>query len=212
MAIQFDCHHQYDHGFELVVKFDAGDGVTAVCGPSGSGKTTILKLVAGLLRPRRGRIVLGDQVLLDTSARCWIPPQYRAVGVVFQDSLLFPHLNVRSNLTFGLKRRPARHLAFDHVVEVLEISDLLDRYPDTLSGGQARRVAIGRALLRGPRLLMLDEPWVGLDEPLKDQVVSLVRRCIAEWGIPTLLVSHDRKFIASIADRIVMMSEGRLRQ
>ena len=203
MSICFDCLHRYSGGFTLDMKFEAGDGVTAICGPSGSGKTTILMLVAGLLRPKRGRIVLGDQVLVDVAKHRWIPPHRRAVGVVFQDSLLFPHRDVRANLAFGLKRKPAKQFAFDHVVEVLELGELLDRYPATLSGGQARRVAIGRALLRGPELLMLDEPWVGLDDTLRERVVSLVQRCIAEWRIPTLLVSHDRRFVQSMTSQII---------
>lgn len=205
MSVQFDCHHQYRSGFTLSMQFDAGDGVTAICGPSGSGKTTVLMLVAGLLRPRRGRIVLSERVLVDTSQRIWLPSHRRDVGMVFQDSLLFPHRDVRANLRFGLTRRPAKPFAFERVVEVMELGDLLDRYPATLSGGQARRVAIGRALLRGPELLMLDEPWVGLDEPLKQRVVDLVQRCLDEWRIPTLLVSHDRSSLERMADRVIEM-------
>jgi len=212
MSVSFDCRHRYGDGFALDAKFDAGDGVTAVCGASGSGKTTVLMLVAGLLRPADGRIALGGRVLVDTAAGVWVPPHRREVGVVFQDALLFPHRSVRANLTYGLERRPARPLDFDHVVEVLELGGLLGRRPGTLSGGQARRVAIGRALLRGPELLMLDEPWVGLDEPMRDRVVALVRRCIAEWRIPTLLVSHDRRFVRAMADQVVELAGGRLRK
>lgn len=211
MSLQFDCQHRYGDGFSLNAAFDAGDGVTALCGPSGSGKTTALTLIAGLLQPCRGRIVLGDQLVVDTSKRVRVPPHRRAVGVVFQDNLLFPHRDVRANLMYGKKRRPARSLSLEHVCDVLELTELLDRYPATLSGGQARRVAIGRALLRGPKLLVLDEPWTGLDDPLKERVADLVRRCIAEWRIPTLLVSHDRQFVGTLANRIVEIEAGRIR-
>jgi len=209
MSVEVDCHHRFRDGFSLDVTFRAGDGVTALCGPSGSGKTTTLMLIAGLLRPRRGRIVIHGKPVVDTAERVWVPPHRRSVGVVSQDSLLFPHRSVRANLTYGLRRRPAQRYEVEHVVEVLELGELLDRYPATLSGGQARRVAIGRALLRGPELLMLDEPWVGLDEPLRDRVVELVRRCIAEWSVPTLLVSHDRGFVETMAERVIEVRDGR---
>lgn len=212
MTLLFNCRYQYNGGFSLNAAFEAGDGVTALCGPSGSGKTTILMLIAGLLKPRAGRIVLGDRVLADTADRLWIPPHRRAVGMVFQESLLFPHYDVRANLTYGLKRRPAKRFDFDRVVNILELKDLLDRRPATLSGGQARRAAIGRALLRGPKLLLLDEPWVGLDEPLKERVATLVQRCITEWRIPMLLVGHDRRFTEGLADRLVEIKAGCLRE
>jgi molybdate transport system ATP-binding protein len=212
VAIQVDCGFRYDSGFELHAEFGVPGGVTALCGPSGSGKTTILMLVAGLLRPRQGRIAVDGRIVADAGAGVWVPPHERAVGFVFQDSLLFPHRDVRANLVYGRSRRPARELDFDHVVEVLEIGELLDRAPATLSGGQARRVAIGRALLRGPRLLLLDEPWVGLDEQVQGRVASLVQRCIEEWAIPTLLVSHDPRFVEALADRILQVDGGRVRE
>ena len=211
MTVRFDCRHSYNHGFSLDVAFEGGEGVTGICGPSGSGKTTILMLMAGLLRPSDGVIILDNRVLVDTARRTWVPPHLRGVGMVFQDGLLFPHMTVRDNLRFGQSRRPARTIEFERVVEALAIADLLERYPSTLSGGQARRVAIGRALLRGPRMLMLDEPWSGLEEPLRDQVSTLVRQCIEKWRIPTLLVGHDQAFIQSMADRVILIQAGRLR-
>jgi len=209
MSVEFDCRHRFRDGFALDATFQAGDGVTALCGPSGSGKTTTLMLIAGLLRPRTGRVVIHGRAVVDTTERVWVAPHRRSVGLVSQDSLLFPHRSVRANLMYGRRRRPARQYEIDRVVEVLELGELMGRYPATLSGGQARRVAIGRALLRGPELLMLDEPWVGLDEPLRDRVVELVRRCIAEWSVPTLLVSHDRRFVEAMADRVVEVNKGR---
>jgi len=206
MAIEVDCRHRYDSGFEVAASFAVPGGVTAVCGPSGAGKTTVLMLVAGLLRPDAGRIAVDGRTVAD--ARTWVPPHRRAVGVVFQESRLFPHKDVRANLLYG--RRPARAIGLDHVVDVLEIGDLLGRMPDTLSGGQARRVAIGRALLRGPRLLLLDEPWAGLDERVADRVAELVRRCIDEWSIPTLLVSHEARFVEAMADRVLRIEKGEL--
>ena len=212
MAMQFDCRYQYRGGFTLDARFEAGDGITAVFGPSGSGKTTILMLLAGLLKPQRGRIVLHGRVLVDTSQHLWAPPHRRAIGLVFQDSLLFPHRSVRENLMFGHKRRPTDdRFSLDHVVDVLELRELLARYPATLSGGEARRVAIGRAVLSGPRLLLLDEPCTGLDEPLRDRVTALIERCAAEWSIPMLLVSHDRRSVQSLARRVVEIEAGGVR-
>ncbi len=210
MALRFSCQYRYDGSFELDAGFKTGEGVTAVCGPSGSGKTTILSLIAGLLRPREGRIALGESVFVDTSNGVWLPPHRRAVGMVFQDSLLFPHRTVRANLTFGFGRGPGARPALERVAKVLELADLMERLPGTLSGGQARRVAIGRALLRGPRLLLLDEPWAGLDEELKDRITRFLERCLAEWRIPTLLVSHDRASVGRLADRIINIRDGRV--
>lgn len=210
MALGFQCEHRYASGFMLDVAFEAGDGVTALCGPSGSGKTTVLSLVAGLLRPERGRIELGGEVLTDTRTGVWRRPERRSVGLVFQDSMLFPHLSVGQNLEYGLRRRPGGGIPLGRVVEVLELGALVDRAPGTLSGGQARRVALGRALLSDPKLLMLDEPWTGLDEPMRDRASEFVQRCIAEWRIPTLLVAHDRAGVDAVADRIVELRDGRV--
>ncbi|MCO5296627.1 MAG: ATP-binding cassette domain-containing protein [Fimbriimonadaceae bacterium] len=210
MPLEFRCRHRYASGFALDVAFGAGDGVTALCGPSGSGKTTVLMLVAGLLRPERGRIVLGGDVLGDTDAGVWLRPERRKVGLVFQDSLLFPHLSVRENLEFGRRRRPGGSIEVQRVLDVLELGELVDRAPATLSGGQARRVALGRTLLSDPDLLMLDEPWTGLDESLQERAAEFVQRCMAEWKIPTLLVAHDRAGVHLLADQIVELREGQV--
>lgn len=210
MALRFDCEHRYAGGFSLDVEFEAGEGVTAICGPSGSGKTTVLMLIAGLLRPAGGRIELGGTALVDVPRGVWLPPHRRQVGLVFQESLLFPHLSVEENLRFGKGRCPGGTIEVERVVKVLELQGLEKRAPATLSGGQARRVALGRALLSGPRLLMLDEPWTGLDEALKERAAEFVQRCIDEWRIPTLLVSHDAGGIERLADRVVELADGRL--
>jgi len=206
--LRFRATHTYRGGFRLDVAFIAGPGVTAFTGSSGSGKSTIFRIVAGLLRPDEGRVVTGGTVLLDTGRRTFVEPHRRGLGVVFQESLLLPHRDVRANLLYGARRNPGREVSLDRVVEVLELRPLLDRAPATLSGGEARRVAIGRALLRGPRLLLLDEPWAGLDVPLRDRVVGFVARCIEEWGLPTILVSHEPEVVAGLADREVTLHDG----
>ncbi len=171
MQLSVDCAHHYPSGFNLQVQFTAGTSVTALFGASGSGKTTTLNLIAGHLRPASGRICLGEQVLVDSSAGVFLPPDQRRIGIVFQDHRLFPHLTVRRNLEYGLRRRPLRQIDLAKVVQVLELETLLDRPPATLSGGQQQRVALGRAILRGPELLLLDEPLAALDDALKHRVL-----------------------------------------
>lgn len=208
--LAFDCRLTYPGGFDLDVRFDAGDGVTALFGPSGSGKSTTLALIAGILQPKSGSIRLTDQVLVDVVAGICVPPEQRRIGVVFQDHLLFPHLTVGQNLRYGFRRRPVRVISFDRVVQILEIAGLLDRYPQTLSGGQRQRVSLGRALLRGPELLLMDEPLTALEEPLKDRVLTYLERAVAEWRIPTLFVSHDQSDVRRLADSVVVLELGRV--
>jgi molybdate transport system ATP-binding protein len=207
--LTFDCRLRYASGFELSARFDADAGVTALVGPSGSGKTTILSLIAGVLRPDAGVIRLGEHTLVDTSARVWLPPEKRRIGMVFQDHLLFPHLSVRQNLLFGHGRKGARPMSLARVAEVLELNALLDRQPDQLSGGQRQRVALGRALLRGPDLLLMDEPLAALDAGLKDRVLTYLERALAEWHVPTLLVSHDEEDVRRLAGQVIVVRAGR---
>jgi molybdate transport system ATP-binding protein len=209
-VLHFDCGLRYESGFEVAATFEAGSGVTALFGPSGAGKSTILSLIAGVLRPQRGSIRLGNRLLTDAEARVFMPPERRRLGVVFQDHLLFPHLTVRCNLRFGQGRHAVRTVDFGRLVEVLELGDLLERLPDALSGGQRQRVALGRALLCGPELLLMDEPLAALDRDLKDRVLTYLERALAEWRVPTLLVSHDQADVRRLAERVVIVETGRV--
>jgi molybdate transport system ATP-binding protein len=204
-TLSVDCHFRYPAGFELDVAFAIERGLTALAGPSGSGKTTTLHLIAGLLRPDRGRIALGDRVLFDSAANIDIPSERRRVGLVFQDYQLFPHLTVEANLRYGLKRNPPHALDFGHLVEVLELAPYLKRYPATLSGGQQQRVALGRAIAANPAVLLLDEPVSALDEDLKESVLAFLQRLLAEYPIPTLLVTHDRRSLEKLAVPVIEM-------
>ena len=203
---------RYPAGFHLDVGFDVDRPFTALFGPSGSGKTSILNMIAGFLRPQQGTIRLGDRLLLDTARGVSLPPEKRHVGVVFQDSLLFPHLTVEGNLRYGQRRRDkrGRMLDFARVVEVLEIGPLLRRFPRNLSGGERQRVALGRALLSGPELLLMDEPLASLDAPLRDRVLSYLERAVAEWNIPTLFVTHAQAEVRRAAQWVVLLEKGRL--
>jgi len=206
----FHCEHRYPGGFRLDAAFELEEGVTALFGPSGCGKSTILAIIAGVLRPERGMVRLGDRVLIDTSRGIDVPPEKRRVGIVFQDHLLFPHLSVEGNLRFGLKRGASRAIDLGRVVDVLELHGMLHRSPQTLSGGERQRVALGRALLRGPELLLMDEPLAALDAKLKDQILRYLAQSFVEWRVPTLFVSHDPADTRRIASRIIVMDAGRV--
>ncbi len=206
--LQFNARHKFASGFALDAAFELDGGVTALFGPSGSGKSTTLAIIAGTLRPQQGHVQLGDRVLLDTARRISLRPERRNIGYVFQNQRLFPHLTVAGNLHYGLRRRPARQVEFSRVVEVLELGSLLQRYPRGLSGGEQQRAALGRAVLRGPELLLMDEPLTGLDDALKDRVLVYLERALAEWRIPTLLVSHDQFDVRRLAERVVILNGG----
>lgn len=185
-----------------------GRGVTALFGESGSGKTSLLRLVAGLDRPDAGHVRLGERLLTEVASRTQVPPHKRHLGVVFQEARLFPHYRVRGNLTYGMPR--AARPQFDDLVALLGIGHLLERLPGTLSGGEARRVAIGRALLTQPRLLLLDEPLTGLDGERKRELLHYLVRLTREIDLPVLYVSHDTAEIAAIADHLALIEQGRL--
>jgi molybdate transport system ATP-binding protein len=209
-CLSFQCLHRYPSDFELDARFEIGQGVTALFGPSGSGKSTILSILAGILRADAGVIRLGDRLLFDRDKQIDLAPEQRSIGVVFQEHLLFPHKTIRGNLEFGMRRRPARIIDFQRVVEILDLHGLLDRYPASLSGGQRQRVALGRAILRGPELLLMDEPLNAVDERLKDRILTYLARAISEWHIPTLFVSHDQSDVRRLADHVIVMDAGRV--
>ena len=204
---------EYRRGsFELRARADLDSRVTGICGPSGCGKSTLLSLVAGLLRPDRGRLVLDGDVLVDTLTGVFVPAWQRHCALVFQDGQLFPHLTTRQNLLYGYSRRrpPERRFELSEVVELLEIGGLLDRRPAQLSGGERQRVALGRFLLYSPRVLLLDEPLASLDERLKQQILPFLSRVRDETGIPMLYVSHVNTEVDFLADRTLRMEAGRL--
>jgi molybdate transport system ATP-binding protein len=212
MHLEVDLSHGYTD-FSLEVAFSTqGDGVTALFGPSGSGKTSILRAVAGLLRPQRGRIAIGDHVLLDTSRQLFVAPHKRRLGYVFQDARLFPHLSVSANLLFGNKRAPEPAGAGDveRVITLLGLEALLARKPASLSGGEKQRVAIGRALLSQPELLLLDEPLASLDAARRAEILPYLERLRDELDTPMLYVSHAVEEVARIADRVVLLDNGRV--
>lgn len=209
--LDFACQHVYPGGFRLDIGFEMHQRFTALFGPSGSGKSSILSMIAGCVRPQTGRITLGGKTLLDTSQRICLPPERRHVGVVYQDSLLFPHLTVQGNLRYGQRRRrERREIDFTRVVKVLELAPLLDRFPRNLSGGERQRVALGRALLSGPELLLMDEPLASLDAELKVRVLTYLERIVAEWDIPTLYVTHAQAEVRRAASWAVVIQRGRL--
>lgn len=198
--------------FRLAARAEFGAGVTGICGPSGSGKSTLLALLAGLLRPTSGRIRFDDEVLADPARRVFVPPWKRHFGLVFQDGQLFPHLRVRDNLLFGHHRLAPQERRFElpQVTELLEIGALLERRPTQLSGGERSRVALGRALLYSPRLLLLDEPLSALDERLKQQILPFLKRVRDETGIPMIYVTHAMSEVDYLADRVLRMENGQL--
>lgn len=198
--------------FELVARAEMGLGVTGICGASGSGKSTLLALVAGLLKPQLGSLRFDGDVLADAGSGVFVPAWLRHFGLVFQDGQLFPHLSVRSNLLYGLRRlhRDERRFDLDAVVKLLEIGHLLERRPAHLSGGERQRVALGRALLYSPRLLLLDEPLSSLDDRLKEQILPFLKRVKEETCIPMLYVSHSRAEVDYLADRVLLMENGQL--
>jgi molybdate transport system ATP-binding protein len=196
-------------GFQLAASFVVGEGVTALFGRSGTGKTSVINAIAGILRPDRGRIDINDETVFDTAQRIDVPTPKRRVGYVFQEGRLFPHLSVRQNLKYaGLFSRGMPASEFDRVVELLGLRELLERRPGNLSGGEKQRVAIGRALLSSPRLLLLDEPLASLDSHRKSEVLQYIELIRDEVKVPIVYVSHAVEEVVRIADTVVLMSTG----
>ncbi|MCR6499323.1 molybdenum ABC transporter ATP-binding protein [Shinella sp. CPCC 101442] len=211
MSLIVEARHRFGD-FSLEAAFTSDGGVTALFGRSGSGKTSLIRIIAGLTRPVEGRIQLGDDMLVDTSRRLLTPPHRRRFGYVFQEARLFPHLTVRQNLHYGRWFSPkgARAENPDRIIDLLGIGDLLDRQPTHLSGGEKQRVAIGRALLASPRLLLMDEPLAALDEERKAEILPYLERLRDEVGIPIVYVSHSIAEVARLADKVVLMAGGRV--
>ena len=198
--------------FALDANFASEGGLTALFGRSGSGKTSLINAIAGLIRPDHARIVIGDEVLTDTDRHIFVPRHRRRTAYVFQEGRLFPHLTVRQNLLYGrwFTRPLQRRGDFTQVVDMLAIGHLLRRRPALLSGGEKQRVAIGRALLASPRLLLMDEPLASLDAPRKAEILPFIERLRDELHLPVIYVSHAMEEIVRLADTLVLMSEGRV--
>jgi molybdate transport system ATP-binding protein len=196
---------QMDMAFEVPTP-----GVTVLFGPSGAGKSTAISAAAGLLRPDECRIMIDGQALADTSSGVWLPPERRRMGLVFQDARLFPHMSVATNLRFGLRRTAPGPVHFDEVVELLGIGALLSRRPHTLSGGERQRVAIGRALLAQPHLLLMDEPLASLDSARKAEIMPYLTRLKTRLRLPMLYVTHSLDEVAQLGDSLVLIDAGRV--
>ncbi|MCB1519708.1 MAG: molybdenum ABC transporter ATP-binding protein [Hyphomicrobiaceae bacterium] len=211
MTLDVALEHRFGN-FEIAISFAAPHGITALFGRSGAGKTTVINAIAGLVKPRSGRIVADAATLFDTSRGIDLPTHARRIGYVFQESRLFPHLSVRQNLLYGrwFAPRAVRQQRLDDVVDLLDVARLLDRQPGELSGGEKQRVAIGRALLASPRLLLMDEPLASLDEARKSEILPYLERLRDEVRLPIVYVSHSISEVARLATTIVAISDGRV--
>jgi molybdate transport system ATP-binding protein len=212
MSILVDVEKKVSAGFALAARFETSGRVTALFGRSGAGKSTLVNIIAGLLRPDRGRIEIDGQTLFDGEQRIDIPTRKRRVGYVFQEGRLFPHLSVRSNLLYGRRFTPARSRwgSLDEIVDLLGIETLLDRRPASLSGGEKQRVAIGRALLSSPRLLLMDEPLAALDQERKGEILPFIERLRDRMQMPIVYVSHAVDEVSRIADTVVLLEDGKV--
>ncbi len=211
MSIEVAICHDYGP-FRLDVNFAADRGITALFGPSGAGKTSVVNAVAGLLRPRRGRIAIDGHLVFDSRHGVFESPAQRRVGYVFQDARLFPHMTVDSNLRFGWRRARVRtgESEIGRVIGLLGLTHLLHRKPRNLSGGEKSRVALGRALLSSPHILLLDEPLAALDPARKAEIFPYLERLRDEAGIPMLYVSHSLEEVSRLADNLVVLNAGRI--
>lgn len=196
--------------FQLDAAFNSDGGVTALFGASGSGKTSVIRLLTGLSRPDEGRIIFDDDVIVDTERGIFLPKHKRRFGVVFQDDRLFPHLSVRQNLNYGrwFVPKAKRDDSFASIVDLLGLGFLLERRPGNLSGGEKQRVAIGRALLSSPRLLLMDEPLAALDETRKAEILPYLEALRDKMNIPIIYVSHSVNEVARLADKVIVMDNG----
>lgn len=207
MRLEIDIHHSQG-AFTLKTNLLIKSSATGLFGHSGSGKSTLLRCIAGLTRPGTGLIRLDGQVLFDSATRICVPPHKRRIGIVFQEPRLFPHWSVRKNLRSGRKPGIAHPYSMDQIVELMQISHLLDRAVPDLSGGEKQRISLARTLLAHPRLLLMDEPLSGLDVRLKSRILPFLDRINHELGIPTMIVSHDLSDILALSDHLILLKDG----
>ena len=208
MSLEVNFTKHWPDGARIEAAFTSNAATLALFGRSGSGKSTVVNALAGLLRPDAGRIVVDGEVLFDAARGVNLPVEARGVGYVFQDGLLFPHLNVRQNLLYGARRAGTRSMGFDQVAALLGIEALLERQPATLSGGEKQRTAIGRALLSNPRILLMDEPLASLDAGRRSEILRLIERVRDELKVRIVYVSHSIGEVTRLADDVVLMHQG----
>lgn len=209
--LDLDFHFRRDNFcLQICTKIDSP--ITGILGASGSGKSTFLAVISGLLRPQQGHITLNNASLFDSQHRIWVPPHKRRIGLVFQEGQLLPHLSVRKNLLYGYHNIDLneRQFELDEIATLLEIEHLLERKATTLSGGEKQRVALGRAVLYSPALLLLDEPLSALDERLKNQILPFFLRIKLECKIPMIYVTHSQRELEYLTDTQLIMNEGKL--
>jgi molybdate transport system ATP-binding protein len=209
--LQVDVKKRLDT-FTIDVAFESRSGVTGLFGTSGAGKSSLVNMIAGLLRPDRGRIVIDDAVMDDSAEHIHVPPYRRRIGYVFQDARLFPHFSVRGNLDYGRRMNglPVDAAAETRIVDLLGIGPLLDRRPGALSGGERQRVALARALLTKPKLLLMDEPLGSLDAERKSEILPYLVRLRDDAGVPMVYVSHDVSELHLLASHVVVLKQGRV--
>ena len=209
--ISFDARWQRG-SFTLDARFESDSRALALFGASGAGKSSLLNLLAGLERPDSGSIRFNDRVFCDTASGQWMPARQRRIGLVFQDAMLFPHMSVNANLNYGRPRQANRQVSFDDMVQLLGIEHLLNRKPGALSGGEKQRVAIGRALLSEPQLLLLDEPLASLDLPRRAEIMPYLMSLRDQVKVPIVIVSHALEEVVRLAEDVVSLESGRVTQ
>ena len=196
--------------FDFAINTTIEKDTVGIFGASGAGKSTLLHLISGLKRPDQGQIILNNKIFVDTNKKIFVPPHKRGIGLVFQDGRLFPHMSVKKNLLFGSKRKSSKRLDFNHVIKILELEHLLKRRPGNLSGGERQRVAIGRALLSAPEILLLDEPFSAIDTSMRLDLLPFISRIHNEYNIPLLMISHDLPELLHLTDHLMIIENGML--
>lgn len=206
-VIKFDIQLQR-HDFLLSVSAEIGEGITGIYGPSGHGKTSMLSAIAGLVKPDSGSIHISGSLVFDSQQKINVPVQKRSIGYVFQDIRLFPHLSVLKNLNYGFRRSRENEIDFDELITILEIKHLLHKRPDECSGGEKQRISIGRALLSGAKVLLMDEPFSAVDVQLRNTIIPFLTELNHRYKIPMLVVSHDLPDLLSLTDQLMLLKHG----